>query len=231
MGFCRVLRISGGLLMALVCSGLLACGGGGGGGAGTSATTNAPLVTQANSQEDASNRPPLISGQPPTQAAAGASYRFLPNSDDPDGDTLRFTVANKPSWAFFNQNTGELNGTPDFGDVGSYTNIRIRVTDGVDITELAPFAVDVLGTATSGFTLSWYPPTRNTSGQVLQGLSGYRIYLGTQPGVYSTVIPINNPALTSYVFDQLSPGMYYVAISAIARNKESELSTELSTRI
>ena len=232
MGICRVLLVSRWLLLALVCNGLLACGGGGGGGAtGTPEAISAPPLSQAGAAGDSQNRPPTISGQPETLATAGSNYRFRPNSTDADGDTLSFSVANRPSWAFFNQNTGELQGTPDVGDVGAYTNIKIRVTDGVATTQLAAFTIAVQATATGGFTLSWDPPTRSTSGQVLQGLSGYRIYLGTQPGAYSSIISINNPTLTSYVFDQLSPGTYYVAISAIAQNKESERSEELSARI
>ena len=56
--------------------------------------------------------PPTISGTPPTTVTVGAAYAFTPTASDPDGGTLTFAIANRPSWATFNATTGRLAGTP-----------------------------------------------------------------------------------------------------------------------
>ena len=61
---------------------------------------------------------------------AGTAYSFTPTASDPDGNTLTFSIANKPSWATFNTGTGRLQGTPSAGDVGTTTGIVISVSDG-----------------------------------------------------------------------------------------------------
>src|SRR5688572_24053607 len=60
----------------------------------------------------APNRPPTISGTPPAAAPVGVAYSFTPTAGDPDGGTLTFAIANRPSWAAFNTTTGRLSGTP-----------------------------------------------------------------------------------------------------------------------
>jgi fibronectin type 3 domain-containing protein len=76
------------------------------------------------------NQPPIISGTPSTSVAEGVAYSFTPTASDADtGDTLTFSIINKPSWASFNSSSGRLRGTPGNGDIGTTTGIRITVTD------------------------------------------------------------------------------------------------------
>ena len=42
------------------------------------------------------NRAPNISGAPPTAAREGQSYEFTPTASDADGDTLTFSIRNRP---------------------------------------------------------------------------------------------------------------------------------------
>ena len=58
------------------------------------------------------NRAPTISGTPATTATQGTQYVFQPTASDPDGNALSFSIANRPTWATFNVNTGALQGTP-----------------------------------------------------------------------------------------------------------------------
>jgi hypothetical protein len=44
-------------------------------------------------------------------------------------DTLTLSMTNKPAWASFDLQTGELSGTPVDADVGIYNDISITVTD------------------------------------------------------------------------------------------------------
>jgi hypothetical protein len=76
------------------------------------------------------NHAPTISGTPATTVAEGSAYSFIPSAADIDaGDTLRFSISNKPVWATFNSSTGALTGTPGNDDVGTTDTIVITVTD------------------------------------------------------------------------------------------------------
>ncbi|MDN3389422.1 Ig-like domain-containing protein, partial [Pseudoalteromonas sp. APC 4017] len=92
------------------------------------------------------NDAPTISGTPSTTVSEDSPYQFTPSAHDIDGDSLSFTIINKPSWADFNTNTGELSGTPDNSNVGSYANITIGVSDGTASASLAPFTLEVTNT-------------------------------------------------------------------------------------
>ena len=86
---------------------------------------------------------PQISGSPSTTAVVGAWYAFTPRASDADGDSLRFTIGNKPAWATFDPATGRLSGTPK--SVGTFADIKIRVTDGAYYRALPAFSIVVNG--------------------------------------------------------------------------------------
>ena len=90
-----------------------------------------------------SNSAPVIAGSPSVTVAAGSSYLFLPSASDPDGDTLVFTIANRPAWASFDSATGRLAGTPSDADAGTYSNIVIDVSDGSLTSSLPAFSIAV----------------------------------------------------------------------------------------
>ena len=117
----------------------------------------------------------------------------------------------------FNTVTGQLSGTPSGADVGTYTNIVIRVSDGIAGTNLAAFSISVIQVATGSATISWIPPTENTDGTPLIDLGGYRIYYGTNSSSLDRVITINNVGTTRYVVDNLTSGTYYFGIRAFNR--------------
>ena len=172
------------------------------------------------------NQPPTISGTPARQVTDGTSYIFTPSASDPDGDAVRFDIQDRPSWASFNSNNGQLAGTPGQVDLGIYENILITVTDGEYSTQLPAFAIEVVGTASSGFTLTWDAPLTNSDGTPLTDLAGYRIYIGNEPGNYHEIIELNNLGVTIYVFDQLPPGIYFVAVTAVNQSGNESLPSE-----
>lgn len=90
------------------------------------------------------NDVPVISGEPSKEVQQDAPYSFRPVAEDVDGDSLIFTIINKPSWANFDSTTGELSGVPENADVGIYNDIRIGVTDGQVRTTLPSFNIEVL---------------------------------------------------------------------------------------
>jgi hypothetical protein len=91
----------------------------------------------------APNQAPTISGSPATSVQATQSYSFVPSARDPEGRTLMFSIANKPAWASFSTVNGALSGAPGSTEVGTYSNITIRVTDGSLTSSLPAFAIAV----------------------------------------------------------------------------------------
>jgi plastocyanin len=112
----------------------------------------------------AANTAPTISGTPATSVVSGSAYSFTPTASDVDsGNTLTFSIVSMPSWATFNTTTGRLQGTPGASNVGSYTGITIRVTDGTATTSLAAFSITVTAANTAP-TISGTPPTSAVAG-------------------------------------------------------------------
>ncbi|HEY8540574.1 MAG TPA: putative Ig domain-containing protein, partial [Steroidobacteraceae bacterium] len=165
------------------------------------------------------NRAPTISGTPPTTATVGVQYTFQPTANDPDGDTLAWSIQNRPSWLTFNTATGRLSGTPTAA--GTASNIIIRVSDGTATTSLPAFSITVTAPTppppptTGSATLSWQAPTQNTDGSPLTNLAGYRILYGTSQNALNQTITINNPGTTTYVIDNLTPATWYFAVRAV----------------
>jgi hypothetical protein len=159
------------------------------------------------------NSAPTISGSPPTTAQVGVPYSFKPTAADANGDTLTFSIVNRPSWATINSATGQLSGTPTA--VSMTSNVTISVTDGKATTALPPFSIVVAAAAptTGTATLSWVPPTYNTDGTVLTNLAGYRIRYGTTSTALST-ITVANPGIARYVLSGLSAGVWYFAVAS-----------------
>jgi len=172
------------------------------------------------------NSAPSISGTPASTVTAGQPYSFVPRASDADGDPLTFSIANKPAWASFNSTTGELKGTPDSGSTGSYSGIKISVSDGTLSASLPSFSVAVEQASMGSATLSWQPPTQRTDGTPLVDLAGYRILYGNAPGSYSNRVTVDNPGLTSYVIDNLAQGTWYFVMTAFdASGAESDYSS------
>ncbi|WNC71018.1 OmpA family protein [Thalassotalea psychrophila] len=96
--------------------------------------------------EGGGNLPPSISGNPLTTIAENSDYSFVPSSSDPDQDIISFAIINKPSWAIFDDITGELNGTPSFTDAGLYSDIEISVSDDDETVALPAFSITVTET-------------------------------------------------------------------------------------
>jgi hypothetical protein len=161
------------------------------------------------------NSAPTISGTPPNQVTAGQSYDFTPSASDVDSDNLTFTVQGKPDWLTFAPGSGRLSGMPQDGNVGTYSNIQISVSDGSLTTALPAFSIQVDAVALGSATLAWSPPTQNADGSALTDLAGYTIYYGTAPTVLNQSVPITNPGITSYVIESLVPNTWYFSITAV----------------
>lgn len=171
------------------------------------------------------NSTPALTGSPPTVASTGSRYSFKPIAHDADGDALTWSIRNKPAWAGFDAKTGELSGTPTESNVGMSHGVEISVSDGYATTALPAFSIEVAYVETKSVTLSWVPPTAAADGSPLFDLAGFRIYYGNSSGEFPFVIEVDNPGLTSFVIENLAPGTYYFATTAVdGSGAESSLS-------
>lgn len=177
----------------------------------------------------------MIQGVPAPVAIAGQPYSFQPQVDASDGAAVSFSIANQPSWARFDPQTGLLSGTPTASQVGEYPGIAITVTQaGIHSATLPPFTITVAASDSSSntVTLSWQAPTENADGTALVDLRGYQVHFGSTPNSYSDSIKVTNPGLTTYVVQNLQPGTYYFAVTAYnSSGVESSLSPEVSTQV
>lgn len=192
-------------------------GGGGSGGGGSGG--GAPVTLS-------------ISGTPPTQVLAGQSYSYTPTVANPGGVTLSFSAINLPGWATINSSTGQVTGSPDGGDVGTYAGIRVTVSGGGTSDTSPAFSVEVVSVANGTASLSWMPPNQNTDGSPLTDLAGYKVYWGLTPNDLTNSVTINNPGVTSYIVDNLTPATWYFAATAYdADGLESSFSNTASKTI
>jgi hypothetical protein len=110
------------------------------------------------------NTAPTITGVPAGSVNAGSSYSFVPVANDADGNTLSFSIQNKPAWATFSAATGGLSGVPTAANVGTYSNIAISVSDGKATTALPAFSIQVKSVNRAP-TISGTPPAAVMTGQ------------------------------------------------------------------
>lgn len=175
------------------------------------------------------NAAPTISGVPDDSVTVGDEFAFAPQTQDPDGDVLSFTISNRPGWAAFDDADGGLSGTPMQGDEGVYDDIRITVSDGEDSASLNfDLTVNAEGADVGSITLSWVAPTENEDGSTLSNLAGYKIYYGRASGSYTNEIRIDNPSVDTYMIENLSATTWYIAATSFnSDGVESRYTNEL----
>lgn len=178
------------------------------------------------------NSAPTIAGSPASGTKYGEMYEFQPNASDADGDTLTFDVQNIPNWADFDSATGKLSGQPTLADLGEYGNIVVSVSDSTSSASLPAFSVAVTQTASGTVTLSWVAPTQNSDGSPLMDLAGYSIYYRKNSGSFNQAVRLDNPSITTYVVEELSPATYYFAATALnTSGVESSFSAEVTRTV
>lgn len=186
----------------------------------------------ATKPDGSSNATPTVSGSPGATAVVGQAYSFQPAAADADGDPLTFTVANLPSWASFNAETGRITGTPTAAQVGAYQNITITVSDGAANAQLGPFAINVTEVSGNSATLTWTPPTQNADGSALGNLAGYQVRYGQDRNNLDQTVNVDNPSINRYVVENLSSGTWYFAVVAVnSRGATSEVSNMASKNV
>ena len=205
--------------------------GGSSGGSTTGGSSSGSGTTGSSS-----NHPPVISGTPATSVTAGSAYSFRPSATDADADTLAYTIANKPAWASFSATTGRLSGTPGAGNVGTYGNIVITVSDGKASASLPAFSIRVNAgaTPTGSLTLKWRAPLTRADGTPLSlsEIDGYRIHYGNARGNYTSQVDLPDGSAQQVILTDLPLGTYYMVMSTYDVNGlESDYSAEVAKNV
>jgi len=182
---------------------------------GKASVALAPFAVTVNA---APNAAPTISGTPATTVNVGSAYAFRPSAVDADGDTLTFSITNRPEWAAFSSASGQLSGTPAAANVGTYSNIVISASDGQASAALPAFTITVVDMSTGAATLTWTPPTTNTDGSTLENLAGYRILYGPSATQLTQTIQVASAGASSCIVENLAPGTYYFALRSYTSN-------------
>jgi hypothetical protein len=79
-------------------------------------------------------------------------------------------------------------------------------------------------------TLNWTPPTENDDGTPLR-LTSYRIYWGNTRGNYAHSVTLDNPGLSAYAVEQLTPATWYFVVTAVSADGESAPSNEIALTV
>ena len=99
-------------------------------------------------QQGADDAPALrIAGDAAATVAPTVFYAFTPTVTQRFDHPLKFSIENKPSWASFGLKRGSLYGTPLLAHAGTYSDIRISVSDGTHSVTLPPFSITVESSA------------------------------------------------------------------------------------
>jgi hypothetical protein len=181
------------------------------------------------------NSAPVISGTPVTQVVAGGTYSFQPTASDLDGDTLSFSISNKPAWAGFSSSTGRLSGTPGSGSIGTYDNIVVSVSDGSARASLPAFNIEVQAAPvqTGSLTLQWSAPATRADGTPLSlsEIDGYRIYYGVSAGDYPDWVDVADGTAQTVTMTDMPAGTYYLVMTTYdVSGNESAYSSMVTKR-
>jgi hypothetical protein len=171
------------------------------------ATTSLPAFSIRVSS---GNRAPTISGTPSAAATVGQSYSFRPTAADADGDAVSFSIANKPAWATFSRSSGRLYGTPPSSAAGTFSNIRISVSDGVATASMPAFSITVTG-GNRAPTIAGTPSNTATGGRSYS----FRLTASDSDGDTLSFSIANKPAWAS--FSRLTGRLYGTPPSSLNR--------------
>ena len=89
-----------------------------------------PVTTVSNTITIGVNSAPVLDTIGKKSGSEGETLEFIISANDPNGDTLNYTVSNLPMGANFDPETQVFSWTPSYDQSGNYSNIHFEVTDG-----------------------------------------------------------------------------------------------------
>jgi hypothetical protein len=103
-----------------------------------------------------------IQATPQPTVAAGTTYVLQPQVQAPSGESIGYSIQNKPHWATFSTSTGVLSGVPATTDVGTYSNIVVSASNGASTASLPAFSITVTPSDAGGPAATASRPSYNT---------------------------------------------------------------------
>ena len=160
---------------------------------------------------------PVITSTPVTSATKDQPYSYNVNATDSDGDTLTYSLTNKPSGMTINSSSGMISWIPS--DEG-YFNVTVRAYDGelsdtqsftITVSESnhapvitsspptspikdEPYSYDVNATDSDGDTLTYSLPTK-PSGMTINSSTGMINWTPTTSGDYNATVKVSDGEL------------------------------------
>ena len=96
----------------------------------TDSNSNTVTKTRIVNVVSPSNHAPVITSSPITSITEGKDYDYDVSATDSDGDTLTYSLTQKPNWLSINSNTGLITGTAPLVNSSTNYNIIVKVSDG-----------------------------------------------------------------------------------------------------
>lgn len=112
-------------------------------GCGGASETTSNATSGSSGQISASAAGITITAAAPSSVAVGNTYTVQARAQASVGDSIGYSIQNKPTWATFNTASGQLQGTPAPSDVGTYPNVVISASDAAGTASLPGFSVTV----------------------------------------------------------------------------------------
>jgi hypothetical protein len=143
----------------------------------------------------------------------------------------------KVVWSNDRGGEGVANGTDSWQTASialelGQNKITVTAEDTAGVTASRSIVVNRESGQTGSAALSWAAPTARTDGSPLTNLAGYKIFYGRMAGVYDYQIDISNPAVLTYVVENLVSGDWYFALTAYdSQGIESGRSNEVLRQI
>ena len=106
------------------------------------------------------NRAPVITAMTDTTVNEGDLFTRQVYANDPDGDTLTYSLDLPPSGMTINSSSGEINWTPDF-DQSDYYTVNVKVVDGKGGEDSKSFSLIVVNVERE-LTIIAYSPELDT---------------------------------------------------------------------
>ena len=173
----------------------------------------------------APNTAPSVTSPGAQSTEVGSSVNLSIVASDIDDDTLSYSATGLPSGLSIASGTGVISGTP--GIAGSNA-VSVSVSDGSESTVVG-FGWEITEIRLGSATVSWDVPTTNADGSLLTDLAGFRVHYRDALGVYSRTAIINDASATSVLIDELEPGTWFFAVTAVdLADNESAPSAEVS---
>ncbi len=111
------------------------------------------------------NNAPVIISNSVTQVNEGQSYTYDVDATDLDGDTLTYSLIQKPYWLSINSNTGLITGTAPHVSSDTNHQVKVKVYDGEDY-DIQTYTLKVKNDEDEDEEDNDYPKKHTTSGTI-----------------------------------------------------------------